>query len=107
MYLSIGQSARLIGVSVSTIRSWEKKGRLLSAFRTPGGHRRFKLDSIHKACGFQPQRNSRKTICYARVSSHDPIEDLERQKTSLEDYCEDRVESYEVISDLYLIDECL
>ena len=65
---------------MSTIRSWENQGRLLASFRTPGAHRRFKLDAIHKACGFQLQRNSRITICFARVSSHDQKEDLERQK---------------------------
>ena len=100
MYLTIGQSAKFIGVSVSTIRNWEAKGQLKSAFRTPGGHRRFKLEAIHKVCGFLPKKNLRKTICYVRVSSHDQKEDLERQKSSLEDYCEEKASRYEVISDL-------
>ncbi len=56
MYLTIGQSAKLIGVSVSTIRNWEAKGQLKSAFRTPGGHRRFKLEVIYKVCGFLPKK---------------------------------------------------
>ena len=100
MYLSIGQSSKLIGASVSTLRAWESKGQLIPAFRTPGGHRRFKLESIHKVCGFSPRAESRKTICYARVSSHDQKEDLERQKSSLEDYCGHKVVPYELISDL-------
>ena len=100
MYLTIGQSAKLIGVSVSTIRSWEAKGQLKSAFGTAGGHRMFLLEAIHKVCGFLPKKNLRKTICYARVSSHDQKEDLERQRSSLQDYCEEKASRYEVISDL-------
>ncbi|MCG7596302.1 helix-turn-helix domain-containing protein [Mycobacterium sp. PSTR-4-N] len=34
------QSAQLIGVSVDTLKRWEKSGRI-TAVRTPTGHRRF------------------------------------------------------------------
>ena len=83
MYLSIGQTARLVGVFVRRFDLGRKKVvcfPLFGLWRSSS----FKLDAIHKACGFQPQRNSRNTIYYARVSSHDQKEDLERQKSSLE-----------------------
>ncbi|MBQ7564639.1 MAG: MerR family DNA-binding transcriptional regulator [Lachnospiraceae bacterium] len=38
-FLSIGEFAKLIQVSVSTLRNWEKKGRLLPHHRTAGGQR--------------------------------------------------------------------
>lgn len=42
---------------------------------------------------------SRKTIAYARVSSHDQKEDLERQKQVLELYCARQGWTFEVIAD--------
>jgi len=41
MYLSISQASNLIGVSPSTLRLWERNGRLKPAYRTFGGHRRY------------------------------------------------------------------
>ena len=38
--LTIGEVARLLGVSVSTVRRYEAAG-LIAARRTPGGQRRF------------------------------------------------------------------
>ena len=45
--LPIGEVARLIGVSVSTIRNWERTGKI-NAFRTPGGQRRFPLAEVRR-----------------------------------------------------------
>ena len=47
-WLTLGQAAKYLGVAQSTIRKWSDQG-LLSAFYTPGGHRRFRrrdLDSF-------------------------------------------------------------
>jgi predicted site-specific integrase-resolvase len=43
---------------------------------------------------------SRRTIAYARVSSHDQKDDLERQKQVLELYCAMQGWTYEIVSDL-------
>jgi excisionase family DNA binding protein len=40
-WLTLGQAAKYLGVAQSTIRKWSDQG-LLSAFYTPGGHRRFR-----------------------------------------------------------------
>jgi excisionase family DNA binding protein len=40
-WLSLGQAATYLGVAQSTVRKWSDGGRL-SAFYTPGGHRRFR-----------------------------------------------------------------
>ncbi|MCG5520394.1 IS607 family transposase, partial [Ectothiorhodospira sp. 9905] len=42
----------------------------------------------------------RRTVAYARVSSHDQKEDLERQKQVLELYCAQQGWTFELISDL-------
>lgn len=44
-YLPIGEAAALIGVSVDTLRRWEREERI-KALRLPTGHRRFKRSDI-------------------------------------------------------------
>ena len=45
--LSIGQTARVLGVTPDTVRAWEEQGRLKS-IRTEGDHRRFDSDEVHR-----------------------------------------------------------
>jgi excisionase family DNA binding protein len=97
--LSIEKAAELLGVSTSTMRRWEREGKLIPDERTEGNQRRYLLSSI------KPQMKhgsvvNRKTIAYARVSSHDQKADLERQKQVLELYCSSQGWMFEVISDL-------
>jgi excisionase family DNA binding protein len=40
-WLTLGEAARFLGVAQSTIRKWSDQARV-SAFYTPGGHRRFR-----------------------------------------------------------------
>jgi predicted site-specific integrase-resolvase len=42
----------------------------------------------------------RKTVAYARVSSHDQKDDLERQRQVLELYCASQGWTFEIVSDL-------
>ena len=51
MYVSVGQAAKLIGVSSSTLRRWEREKRLSSCSRTLGGHRRYLLSALKEAVG--------------------------------------------------------
>ncbi len=44
-WLTLGQAATYLGVAQSTIRKWSDQG-LLSAFYTPGGHRRFRRHDL-------------------------------------------------------------
>jgi len=67
--VSISTAAQALGVSTSTLRRWEAGGRLIPV-RTEGGQRRYDLSTLQP----QVQRDAkalRKTIAYARVSSHD------------------------------------
>ena len=43
--LTIGEAARMLGVSVDTIRRWERDGKITGT-RTLGGQRRFRRDIV-------------------------------------------------------------
>jgi len=44
-WLTVGQAAKHVGVAERTVRRWADDGRL-TAYSTPGGHRRFRLVDI-------------------------------------------------------------
>jgi len=48
MFLSIGQVSEVTGISITTLRRWEKEGKFTSCFRTKGQHRRYSLEKIEK-----------------------------------------------------------
>ena len=95
--LSIKQAASQLGVCVSTLRRWDETG-VLVAQRTPKGHRRYDLSKINLNLTRNKVEQQRKTIAYARVSSHDQKLDLQRQIEMLELYCSAQGWSFEVIS---------
>ena len=47
--LSIAEAAAVTGVSLDTLRRWERIGRL-SVIRTAGGHRRYREDDVRSLC---------------------------------------------------------
>ena len=104
LFISIGQAAEVIGVSVSTLRRWEKEERLFPHHRTKGGHRRYSLEYINNEILNIDKTNLssplRKTYAYARVSSADQKLDLTRQIKRLSKYCDAQKLEYEIISDL-------
>ena len=95
--LAIGEAAKVLGVSITTLRRWDKEGKLMSE-PTNSSHRRYDLAKLKPEL-FQ-QEDSRKTVAYARVSSSDQKADLERQKQVLELYCAKQGWMFEVVSDL-------
>ena len=66
--LGIGQAAAHYGVSLVTMRRWEREKRLYPASRTLGGNRRYRLDG--EDCRF--------VVGYARGSGCDQKADLVR-----------------------------
>lgn len=99
--LAIGQASKLLGVTIQTLRNWDKQGLLKPDELTRGGERRYKLETlrnVNKNIAFNV--DNLKTIAYARVSSHDQKDDLIRQVQVLELYCAKAGFKYEVIQDL-------
>ncbi|MDI9570885.1 MAG: IS607 family transposase [Pseudomonadota bacterium] len=97
--VSIGEAAKALGVSITTLRRWEANGKLI-AEHTVGGHRRYNLAKLRPELFRVETEAKRKTVAYARVSSHDQKTDLERQKQVLELYCARQGWTFEVIADL-------
>jgi excisionase family DNA binding protein len=97
--VTISEAAKLLGVHPETVRRWEKAGKITPS-RTEGGARRYDVASIRPDLIHASPEAPRKTVAYARVSSHDQKEDLERQKQVLESYCAAQGWTFELVADL-------
>lgn len=94
--VGIGKAAEILGVSVRTLYRWEKSGKLVPEY-TPSGQRRYDEATLRGQINVE---SDKKTIAYARVSSLDQRNDLERQITVLKSYCTQAGWNFEVIQDL-------
>ena len=98
-FLTIQEAAKHLGVSPQTLRRWEKAGKIAPAMRTEGNQRRYDpalfplFDRLSKS-------TDRPTVAYARVSSHDQKDDLQRQAHMLELYCSAKGWTFSIIKDL-------
>jgi Predicted site-specific integrase-resolvase len=95
----IGQFSKLTGISISTLRMWDKKGILKPEFKTPRGERRYseaQLQQILQKKSDAPRIN----VGYARVSSKKQEDDLKRQIELLELFLAKQGKSFKIISDI-------
>lgn len=99
-FVSIAEAAKALGVSPQTLRRWEREGKAVPTEKTAGGRRRYDLAKLRPDLFRAESVADRKTVAYARVSSHDQKEDLERQKKVLEMYCSAAGWTYEIVDDL-------
>jgi putative resolvase len=95
-FIKIGKAAKILGVTVQTLRRWERSGQLTPDKKSEGGTRYYDMDLLLGA----HSKEATLTYAYARVSSHDQKQDLERQKEVLSQYCAAHGWNFEVISDL-------
>ena len=93
--VKIGDAATLIGTTPGQLRKWEATGELVPARKTRGGTRYYAVADLLGLAN-----ESAATICYARVSSNDQKNDLERQHAALEAYCAAKGWRTQVIRDL-------
>ena len=102
-FVPIGQASKILGVSIQTLRNWEKTGRLLPDFVSAGRTRRYSRRrplSIAGLTNQEAKEDQKTTIAYAWVSTNEQKEDLSRQIELLELFCAKNSFTYEVISDL-------
>ena len=85
----------MLGTVPATLRSWERSGELLPARRTRKGTRYYAVSDL-----IDMKNDAAVTVGYARVSSHDQKDDLDRQQAALEAYCEAQGWPTRVVCDL-------
>ena len=98
-FLGIQDAAKYLGVSPQTLRRWEREKKMTPAHRTKGGQRRYSMAQL-KPLDNGGTAADRPTVAYARVSSHDQKEDLQRQVHMLEIYCSSKGWSFSITKDL-------
>lgn len=82
--VTIGEASKIRGVSLDTLRRWDKAGKLKPAEITEGGHRRYRIADLLKV----DNPTLRHTVIYGRVNTSDKKSDLTRQIGVLELYCQ-------------------
>ena len=78
--------AKEIGVSVETLRRWDRTEKL-KAKRTPSNHRYYTEEDLAQAKGKEPISSSRFVVVYCRVSSQKQKNELSNQKLAMEQFC--------------------
>ena len=94
-FLSAGEAARALGVSVKTIQRWDKAG-LLPVIRTATNQRRIPVATVHQL--LKGQGKALRCAIYARVSSakQEHEGNLTRQVERLQRVAQER--SYELVA---------
>lgn len=88
-YYTSREASKLLDVHPNTLRKWADHGEIES-IRTVSGQRRYGLDK------YLPVTNSDRVVCYCRVSSSKPRDDLARPV----DYMQARYPDAEMVKDL-------
>ncbi|MBO3796281.1 IS607 family transposase [Bacillus subtilis] len=98
---SIGQFAKEIGVTVQTLRNWDKTNKLNPQYTAPSGHRYYSQQQLEYFLGLRsPESESRITIGYCRVSSHKQKDDLQRQVENMESYLLSQGNPFKIVKDI-------
>ena len=98
--VSIGKAANILGVSIPTLRNWDKAGKLTPSFITSGGTRMYDLATLNLIKGKKSIVPDRYTLAYARVSTQSQKKELETQKELLTLYCSKQGYRYKLLSDI-------
>lgn len=100
MLMSIGKFSKEIGVSISTLRTWDKTGYLKPAKVLDNGYRYYSDEQIDKYLNVDSDIDDRKIVLYARVSTKKQTDDLDRQIENLKTYAYTKGYSFELITDI-------
>lgn len=100
MLMSIGKFSKEIGVSISTLRTWDKTGYLKPAKVLDNGYRYYSDEQIDKYLNVDSDIDDRKIVLYARVSTKKQMDDLDKQIENLKTYAYTKGYSFELIIDI-------
>lgn len=98
---SIGKFANKTGISMSTLRRWDKEDKLNPAFVSDGGTRYYSEEQLSELLGKpRVQVKEKITIGYCRVRSYKQKDDLERQVNHVKTYMIARGYQFEIFTDI-------
>jgi len=100
MLLTISEVSERLGITIDSLRKWERKG-VLKPIRTPGGHRRYSEEDLVSITGKKvSDSQDRKTVLYCRCSTEKQRENLDRQKLRLMEHAHDKKYDYIVMEEI-------
>jgi putative resolvase len=100
-YYVIGEFSKAIGVTIQTLRNWDKNGNLKPHHVGKSGYRYYSQDQLQCYLGLRGKfKPDRKIIGYCRVSSVKQKDDLERQIENVKNYMMAKGYSFDVITDI-------
>ena len=85
MRYSIGEFAKLLGVTQATLRRWDGNGQL-PATKSLGGTRYYSDEDLHKALRVNRSPQTKRAVIYCRVSSPNQKDDLRSQIQAMETF---------------------
>ncbi|WP_199038788.1 IS607 family transposase [Glycomyces salinus] len=85
----IGEFAKRVGRSTSTVRRWEREGRI-TVRRTASGQRYFTDSDVRRVLHPGFDDSSRRVVVYCRVSSRGQMDALASQVQAMEEFCRGR-----------------
>lgn len=94
-YISTKKTREILGVTTTTLRNWDKAGKI-STIRSASGVRLYSVKDIQNILNSNTAFQEKKKIAYCRVSSKKQIDDLKRQ----EDFFKHKFPDYDVVSDI-------
>lgn len=95
---TVQEAAKMLGVATSTLRRWEREGKIQS-IRTAGNHRRYTIEELSKIKEVKPL-NERITIGYCRISPSHSKKDLQDQIDKVSMYCIAKGYSFRIIEEI-------
>jgi putative resolvase len=98
--MRISEFANEIGVSIQTLRNWDKKGWLKPAKVTEKGSRYYTKQQLDEYLGKPVYEPEKITIGYCRVSSVKQKDDLERQIDNVKTFMYAKGFSFEIVTDI-------
>jgi len=96
---SIGSFSKKIGVTIETLRYWDKQNKLKPAFISEGKHRYYSEEQLNELLQ-NKNITKRINLGYIRVSTRKQKDDLERQHQLMELYLTKQGKEFKIISDI-------
>lgn len=96
----IGEFAEKLGVTIATLRRWDKEGKLKPAKVTDGGTRYYSEQQYQMYTGSPFKAKEQIIIGYARVSIPAQKDALERQVENIKTYMCARGYQFEIVTDV-------